>query len=141
MQKGAQKKNALETWNSRLAEIWQLLTQSPENFKGSSIWGVIVNIHGALQAVGLALLVLFFVVGVMRTCGSLTETSSSLIGVGMAPLTMWASWNTAKMVLLIPWRETQKTPAVRRNIRWEAAIFTDTDCQRIKKRRRKKQKK
>ena len=66
--------NALETWNSKLVEIWQLLTQSPENFKGGSIWNVIVSIHGALQAVGLALLVLFFVVGVMRTCGSLAET-------------------------------------------------------------------
>lgn len=66
--------NALETWNSKLAEIWQLLTQSPENFKGGSIWNVIVSIHGALQAVGLSLLVLFFVVGVMRTCGSLAET-------------------------------------------------------------------
>ena len=66
--------NALNTWNEKLAEIWQLITQSPENFKGGAIWGVIQNIHGALQAVGLALLVLFFVVGVMRTCGSLTET-------------------------------------------------------------------
>ena len=66
--------NALEIWNSKLAEIWQLLTQSPENFKGGSIWNVIVSIHGALQAVGLSLLVLFFVVGVMRTCGSLAET-------------------------------------------------------------------
>lgn len=66
--------NALNTWNEKLAEIWQLITQSPENFKGGTIWGVIVNIHGALQAIGLALLVLFFVVGVMRTCGSLAET-------------------------------------------------------------------
>ena len=66
--------NALNTWNEKLAEIWQLLTQSPENFKGGTIWGVIVNIHGALQAIGLALLVLFFVIGVMRTCGSLAET-------------------------------------------------------------------
>ena len=66
--------NALDTWNQKLSEIWQLITQSPENFKGGAIWGVILNIHGALQAVGLALLVLFFVVGVMRTCGSLAET-------------------------------------------------------------------
>ena len=66
--------NALNTWNEKLAEIWQLITQSPENFKGGAIWGVIQNTHGALQAVGLALLVLFFVVGVMRTCGSLAET-------------------------------------------------------------------
>lgn len=66
--------NALETWNSKLAEIWQLLTQSPETFKGGAIWNVIVSIHGALQAIGLALLVLFFVIGIMRTCGSLAET-------------------------------------------------------------------
>ena len=65
--------NALEVWNEKLAEIWTLLTQSPQSFKGGSIWSVIVNIHGALQAVGLALLVLFFVVGVMKTCGSFAE--------------------------------------------------------------------
>lgn len=66
--------NALNTWNEKLAEIWQLITLSPENFKGGAIWGVMRSIHGGLQAVGLALLVLFFVVGVMRTCGSLAET-------------------------------------------------------------------
>ena len=65
--------NALDTWNSKLAEIWQILTQSPETFKGGSIWQVIVQIHGALQAIGYALLVLFFVVGVVKTCGSFTE--------------------------------------------------------------------
>lgn len=65
--------NALEVWNEKLAEIWTLLTQSPQSFKSGSIWSVIVNIHGALQAVGLALLVLFFVVGVMKTCGSFAE--------------------------------------------------------------------
>lgn len=65
--------NALDTWNSKLGEIWSLITQTPETFKGGAIWSVIKNIHGAVQAVGLALLVLFFVVGVMKTCGSLTE--------------------------------------------------------------------
>lgn len=65
--------NALDTWNSKLAETWQILTQSPENFKGGGIWQVIVQIHGALQAIGYALLVLFFVVGVVKTCGSFTE--------------------------------------------------------------------
>ena len=63
--------NALDTWNSKLAEIWQILTQSPENFKGGGIWQVIVQIHGALQAIGYALLVLFFVVGVVKTCGKM----------------------------------------------------------------------
>ena len=65
--------NALNTWNEKLSEIWQLITQSPEQFKGGTIWNVIVNIHGAVQAVGLALLVLFFVVGVMRTAGNFAE--------------------------------------------------------------------
>lgn len=65
--------NALETWNEKLAEIWQILTQSPEEFKGGAIWDVIVNIHGALQAIGYALLVLFFVVGVVKVCGSFAE--------------------------------------------------------------------
>lgn len=65
--------NALDTWNGKLAEIWQILTQSPETFKGGGIWKAIVDIHGALQAVAYALLVLFFVVGVVKTCGSFTE--------------------------------------------------------------------
>ena len=67
--------NALETWNEKLAEIWQILTQSPEEFKGGAIWDVIANIHGALQAIGYALLVLFFVVGVVKTCGSFADVN------------------------------------------------------------------
>lgn len=64
---------ALDMWNARIAEIWALITQSPQSFKGGSIWGVIVNINGGLKAVGYALLVLFFVMGVMKTAGSFTE--------------------------------------------------------------------
>ena len=59
--------NALEVWNGKLSEIWQLITQSPQDFKGGAIWAVIEDIHGALQAIGYALLVLFFVVGVVKT--------------------------------------------------------------------------
>jgi len=65
--------NALATWNAKLAEILQIITQSPTEFKGGGIWNVIVNIHGALQSVGMALLVLFFVIGVVKTCGSFAE--------------------------------------------------------------------
>ena len=60
--------SALNTWNEKLAEIWMLLTQSPETFKGGDIWNIIVKIHGALQAIGLSLLVLFFLWGLIRTC-------------------------------------------------------------------------
>ena len=65
--------NALYTWNEKLNEIWTLITQSPEQFKGGSIWNVIVNINGAVQAIGLALLVIFFLIGVVKTCGSFAE--------------------------------------------------------------------
>ncbi len=65
--------NVLEVWNDKLSEIWQLITQSPQTFKGGSIWSIICSIHGALQAIGYALLVLFFVVGVVKTCGSFAE--------------------------------------------------------------------
>ena len=65
--------NSLDTWNKKLAEVWTLLTQSPQSFKGGHIWHIIMNIHGFLEAIGLALLVLFFVAGVVKTCGSFTE--------------------------------------------------------------------
>ena len=65
--------NALNVWNNKLAEIWNILTQSPETFKGGAVWNVILNIHGAVRAIGLGLLVLFFVIGAVKTLGSLTE--------------------------------------------------------------------
>lgn len=74
---------ALETWNDKLSEIWLLITQSPEQFKDGEIWNVITDIHGALQAIGYSLLVLFFVVGVMKTCGSFAEMKRPEIAVKM----------------------------------------------------------
>jgi len=65
--------NALGVWNDKLTEIWQIITQSPQSFKGGTVWSVVVNVYGTLQAIGYALLVLFFVVGVMKSCGSFTE--------------------------------------------------------------------
>ena len=46
---------------------------SPQNFRGGGIWSVIVNINGAVKGIGLALLVLFFLMGVVKTSGSLSE--------------------------------------------------------------------
>lgn len=65
--------NAVSTWNDKLKDIWLLIMQSPEDFKNGRIWKLAVNIYGALQAVGYALLVLFFLVGVVKTCGSFAE--------------------------------------------------------------------
>ena len=73
--------NILNTWNSKLAEIWTLVTMSPQEFKGGAVWGVIVNIHNALMAIGIALLVLFFVVGVMKTCGNFAEVKRPEVAV------------------------------------------------------------
>lgn len=64
---------ALGTWNSKLSEIWVLLTQSPETFKGGGVWNVMLNINGALKAIGYGLLVLFFAIGVVKTCGTFVE--------------------------------------------------------------------
>ena len=75
--------NALATWNNKLSEIWLLITQSPEEFKDGTIWTVITDIHGALQAIGYSLLVLFFVVGVMKTCGSFAEIKRPEIALKM----------------------------------------------------------
>ena len=65
--------NALNIWNAKIAEIWEIITQSPQSFKGGGIWNVITDINGALKAIGYALLVLFFLVGVIKTCGSFAE--------------------------------------------------------------------
>jgi len=65
--------NALGTWNTKMAEVWSLLTMSPQSFKGGGIWHVILQINGAVKGIGLALLVLFFLVGVVKTSGNLTE--------------------------------------------------------------------
>ena len=65
--------NALSTWNEKLSEIWGLLTQSPQDFKGGGIWEVIVDINGAVQAIGYELLVLFFVIGMVKTCSSFVD--------------------------------------------------------------------
>ena len=65
--------SALETWNDKLGEIWQLLTQDPASFKGGGIWDVMLDIHGALVGIGYGLLVLFFAAGMVKTCSSFAD--------------------------------------------------------------------
>lgn len=64
---------ALASWNDKITEIWSLITQSPADFRGGAIWDVMVTIHNSLQAIGFALLVLFFVMGIVKTCGNFNE--------------------------------------------------------------------
>ena len=75
--------NALNTWNQKLAEVWALISTSPEAFKGGAVWNVIENIHGGLKAMGYGLLVLFFVIGVVKTCGSFAEIKRPEVAVRM----------------------------------------------------------
>lgn len=65
--------SALDTWNQKMGEIVGLLTTSPADFRGGGIWDAILTIHGAVQAIGLSLLVLFFLIGMVKTCGSFAE--------------------------------------------------------------------
>lgn len=65
--------DALGTWSYFLRLIWSLLTVSPEEFKGGSIWELMVNIHEGLKGISYGLLVLFFVVGVARTTLNFSE--------------------------------------------------------------------
>ena len=63
----------LQYLGDKLDKMWALLTTSPENFKGGGIWSIITTINGVLGAIGTALLVLFFTIGVIKTCGSFAE--------------------------------------------------------------------
>ena len=65
--------NALSNWNDHLNEIWSLVSQTPESFRGGEIWTVIVSIHNALVGLGYGLLVLFFAMGVFRSAASFRE--------------------------------------------------------------------
>lgn len=64
---------AIGTWNEKLAELWSLITQSPQEFRGGQIWSVISGIHSALVGIGYGLLVLFFAMGVFHSAASLRD--------------------------------------------------------------------
>ena len=93
--------NALNTWNEKLTEIWLLLTESPTTFKGGQIWNVIKDIHGALLAIGLALLVLFFVFGIVKSFTNFQETK------------------TIRMYLKTYLKQLNTTPTTRNTNQWK----------------------
>ena len=65
--------NAFTIWNEKLAEMWLLLTESPQTFKGGTIWDAIVDIHGGMQAMGYGLLVLFFAISIFKSTVSFRD--------------------------------------------------------------------
>lgn len=64
---------AFDTWNNKLTEIWSLVSESPQTFKGGAIWDLAVNINGALQAIGYGLLILFFAVSLFKSTANFRD--------------------------------------------------------------------
>ena len=65
--------NAFGVWTNKMTEMWSLLTESPQTFKGGTIWQTIVTINGGMQAIGYGLLVLFFAIGIFRSASSFRD--------------------------------------------------------------------
>ena len=63
----------LSFWSDALRTIWDVLTTSPQNFRGGTVWRVMSGIQGGLKGIAYALLVLFFLVGVVRTTTNFAE--------------------------------------------------------------------
>ncbi len=65
--------DGVKFWTKMLNEIWDLLSVSPEDFKGGGIWDVMVDINDGIKYIAYSLLVIFFGVGLIRTCMNLEE--------------------------------------------------------------------
>lgn len=65
--------SAFNTWNDKLAEVWSLITTTPQAFRGGGVWTTIVNINEGLKAVGYGLLVLFFAMGIFQSAASFRD--------------------------------------------------------------------
>lgn len=65
--------NCIALWNSTLATIWGMLTQSPETFHDGTVWAAIEKIFTALQGAGYGLLVLFFAMSFFKHTVSFRE--------------------------------------------------------------------
>ena len=88
--------NALSNWNEYLAEIWSLVSQTPESFRGGEIWTVIVSIHNALVGFGYGLLVLFFAMGVFRSAASFRELQRPEFALGILFGFCLQKWRSAR---------------------------------------------
>ena len=65
--------NAFSTWNDKMTEIWDLITMSPQEFKGGTIWNIVTGINGLLQAIGYGLLILFFAMSIFKSTASFRD--------------------------------------------------------------------
>lgn len=65
--------HAVNMFNKFMGETWNMLTTGLEDFMGGSIWRVMSTINNGLIAGGLALLVVFTFMGVIKSTVSLAE--------------------------------------------------------------------
>ena len=84
--------NAFGVWNSKMTEMWSLLTESPQTFKGGTIWQTIVTINGGMQAIGYGLLVLFFAIGIFRSASGFRDFQRPEHCCGTLSTLCWQSW-------------------------------------------------
>lgn len=74
--------NAFATWNEKLGELWTLAATSPENFKGRAVWGVMLNIHGTLLAVGYGMEIMLKVFAICN--GIVGQVAAGMGGISQA---------------------------------------------------------
>jgi len=75
--------NGLDTWNEKIFEIWNILTDSLSTFRGGGIYEIIQIINTSLIGIGIALCVLFFFLGMMKSMSSFAELKRPEIAVKM----------------------------------------------------------
>lgn len=90
--------NAFTTWNSKMTEMWSLLTESPQTFKGGTIWQTIVTINGGMQAIGYGLLVLFLPLVSSVALPAFGSSNGPSRSCGTSFILCWRSWE-----LLMGW--------------------------------------
>ncbi len=113
--------NAFGVWNSKMTEMWSLLTESPQTFKGGTIWQTIVTINGGMQAIGYGLLVLFFAIGIFRSASSfrdfrrpehlLRALLSTLCWQSWVSPTAWICWSMYLMCSAALWQRRRAVSA------------------------------
>lgn len=74
--------NAFGTWNAKLAELWTLVSMSPQAFKGGAIWAIMQGIHSAMMAIGYGLLILFFAIGLCKNTANFHDLKRPEAAIG-----------------------------------------------------------
>ena len=60
-------------WSVGVAEVWDMLSMSPEAFADGALWNTATAVNTALEGVGLGLLVLFFMISLVKSAMSIKD--------------------------------------------------------------------